>query len=186
VREAELRDAAGLLGAEVTLLDYEDQKLCDAPTEQIRAELVSAIRKLKPEVVVTFDPNGFNRHPDHVAISRFTMDAVAAAADARWVPETGDPHEVKRVVWPCPVPAFELGYTEALERQPGVDFLIDTQPFWKVKEAALRAHRTQMPGLRKLFFEKPDVARTLSVEAFRLGWSIAASRRPARDLFDGL
>ena len=75
-REAELRQAAGLLGmSEVHLLDYRDKQLTDAPVDRIRTELVSHVRRHQPHVVITFDPNGMNGHADHVAIARFTMDA---------------------------------------------------------------------------------------------------------------
>src|SRR5581483_801784 len=91
-REKELRDAAGILGVEdIQLLPYEDQKLAEAPIEEIRRYLVEAIRKTRPQIVITFDPNGTNQHPDHVAISRFTLDAIAAAADRRWYPEIASP-----------------------------------------------------------------------------------------------
>src|SRR5919201_1393750 len=81
LREQELRDAAAVLGiSHLTLLDYRDRELADAPTEEIRAKLVRLTREHRPQVVITFDPDGGNRHPDHVAISRFTADAVTAAA----------------------------------------------------------------------------------------------------------
>src|SRR5687767_744689 len=89
-REAELREAARILGINhVTVLDYLDKHLADAPVDKIRRELVRAIRSHRPHVVVTFDPDGANRHPDHVAMSRFASDAVGAAADPRWYPDAG-------------------------------------------------------------------------------------------------
>ena len=93
LREAELREAADILGiSEVHLLDYQDTRLAEAPIDQIRCELVALIRRHRPHVVITFDPNGQNGHADHVAISRFTTDAVAAAADLRWASEPTTPH----------------------------------------------------------------------------------------------
>ena len=83
-REKELREAAAIIGFhELHLLDYRDRELAGAPVDEMRRTLVPLIRRLRPAVVITFDPNGFNAHPDHVAISRFTSDAIAAAADPR-------------------------------------------------------------------------------------------------------
>src|SRR5690242_210360 len=88
-REAELRECARILGIEeVEMLPYEDQKLWSAPIDDIRAALVAVIRRRRPEVVITFDPNGGNQHTDHMSISRFAADAVAAATDPRWYPAT--------------------------------------------------------------------------------------------------
>src|SRR5262245_34721061 len=84
VRARELRDAAAIVGfEEVYRLGYRDKELASAPADEIRRTLVTIIRNERPTVVFTFDPNGMNGHPDHVAISRFTGDAVAAAADSR-------------------------------------------------------------------------------------------------------
>ena len=70
-REAELREAATILGiGDVTVLDYLDKHLAEAPSDKIRRELVEAIRRHRPQIVVTFDPDGANLHPDHVAISQ--------------------------------------------------------------------------------------------------------------------
>src|SRR4051812_15774860 len=57
VREAELRDAAAVLGvSEVQMLPYVDQQLWTAPEDEIRGSIVTVIRRLRPQVVVTFDP----------------------------------------------------------------------------------------------------------------------------------
>ena len=91
VREAEVRDAAQILGIRhLEILSYEDRMLASAPPDEIRRSLVATLRRQRPQIAVTFDPNGMNLHPDHIAISRFASDAVAAAADPRWCPETGN------------------------------------------------------------------------------------------------
>lgn len=90
MREAELRRAAEILGiASVDLLGYRDKQLASAPHAEVREKLVRLLRRHRPQVVVTFDPNGSNAHTEHVAVSRFTSDAVQAAADGRFFPEAG-------------------------------------------------------------------------------------------------
>lgn len=187
LREAELREALTILGVkDVTLLEHADQKLAEVPPAAIRRELVTAIRLRRPQVVISFDPNGANQHPDHIAISRFATDAVNAAADPRWYPELGKAHEVLRYLWQSPASVFELARTADLPNKPGIDFLLDVSPWAQAKEAALRAHKSQVPGYHKLWFEKPDVDRRMSVEAFRLAWGVPPTSRPSSDLFEGL
>lgn len=184
-REAELREAARILGiAQVTVLDYKDKHLAEAPPDQIRRQLVEAIRGHRPQVVVTFDPNGANLHPDHVAISRFTSDAIAAAEDPRWHPETGRAHRVQRLLWVPPVMPWDAPKSPDLRMEPGIDFLIDTTKYKEVKAAALRAHRTQHVSINRHFFDLPNVDRILSVEAFRQAFGPALSKRPATDIFE--
>ena len=186
-REAELRDAARIIGFnDLHLLRYEDRQLADAPLDDIRKTLVSLIRRYRPAIVVTFDPNGFNAHPDHVAISRFTMDAVSVAADPRWIPDAGRPHEVSRVLWIAPVPPWEAARSTDLQAQPGTDFVIDISAWRDRKAAALKAHRSQNLSTDKYFFSQPDVDRLLSLELFRHGWGPSLARRPSGDIFEGI
>ena len=80
VRIAELRCAAEALGvAELLLLGYRDSGMAgtadnedprafgNAAEDEIVGRLVGIIRRVRPDVVVTFDPNGGDGHPDHVA-----------------------------------------------------------------------------------------------------------------------
>lgn len=98
-REAELRCAAEKLGlAGVYFLDYRDsgmpgspdnqhpQALAAAPLEEVAAKVAHYIRLLKPQVVVTFDPVGGYRHPDHIAIHKATVRAFEAAGNPNWQP----------------------------------------------------------------------------------------------------
>ena len=91
-REAELRCAAMKLGlAGVQFLGYRDsgmpgthdnqhpQALINAPLEHVAAQVANAIRKLRPQVVLTFDPIGGYKHPDHIAIHNATVRAFELA-----------------------------------------------------------------------------------------------------------
>jgi N-acetylglucosamine malate deacetylase 2 len=186
-REEELRKAVRIIGFdELHVLDYRDRELAHAPPGAIGRSLVSLIRRTRPSVVASFDPNGFNVHPDHVAISRFTADAVAAAADPRWYPDIGDPHIVARAVWTPPIAAWEVGRTDHLDQQPGADFLLDVSPWRDRRVAALRAHRSQHLSIDRLFFSQPDPEQILGVEVWRQAWGPPLRRRPSSDLMEGV
>ena len=184
VREQELRDAMRVLWVkDIHFFPYEDQKLQQAPIEDVRRALVEIIRQSRPDLVFTFDPHGSNQHVDHIAIARFASDALSAAADPRWYPESGAPFIPRRVLWPPPIILFRQPPGVDLHVQPGVDFLIDTSAFAEQKTQALKAHRTQFPGLKKLFFDDPNGRRTFNWEAFRIGWGARPKNIPADDLF---
>jgi LmbE family N-acetylglucosaminyl deacetylase len=170
----------------VEVLDYEDKHLAEAPIAEIRDSLVRVIRHERPRVVVTFDPNGVNGHTDHIAISRFALDAVTAAADARFSPQHGPPHAVRRIVWPSPIMPWDEVRADVLATTPGVDFLIDVARWRPVKTAALRAHRTQHASVESNWFARPDPDAVLAHETFRFGWGVPPSVRPATDLFADL
>ncbi len=171
VREQELRQAVQIAGLdELHILEYRDRELPDAPPDEIRRTLVQHIRRVRPSIVFTFDPNGFNVHPDHVAISRFVSDAVAAAGDPRWHADSGEAHQVPRLLWTPPMPPWEAARIERISEHPGVDVVIDIARWRERKAAALRAHRTQHVSIDRCFFSQPDLDRILSIEVWRQAW----------------
>jgi LmbE family N-acetylglucosaminyl deacetylase len=187
VREDELRRAAAILGlTDLTWLGYRDRELASAPVDTVRRKLVRLLRARRPAVVVTFDPNGSNLHPDHVAISRFTSDAIAAAADPRWFPEEGEPHAVRRLLWSPPDRPWRLMRTTGFPALPGIDFVVDVSAFAQRKAEALRAHRSQHLSMDRIFFSQPDLDRLLSMELFRQAWGPGLPVRPGDDVFTGL
>lgn len=83
IREAELRCAAATLGLhEVTLLDYIDGEIDQADPEEAIAQIVLHIRRIRPQVVVTFPLDGHYGHPDHIALAQLTAGALVRTAEA--------------------------------------------------------------------------------------------------------
>ena len=106
LREGELRCAAGHLGLKgVFFLDYRDSGMPGSPdnlhpdaqvahpVDEVAGKVVKYIRELKPDVVLTFDPIGGYRHPDHIHIHQATVLAFEKAADASFHPEAGVPFQ---------------------------------------------------------------------------------------------
>ncbi len=94
LREQELNCAVAQLGInQVYLLPYRDsgmagsednkhpQALINADADQVAGEIAEYIRKIKPEVVLTFDPIGGYRHPDHIFIHQAATEAFRMAGD---------------------------------------------------------------------------------------------------------
>ena len=103
LRTQELRCAADTLGIEtIHFLNYRDsgmpgspdnahpQALAAQPIEKVAREVAHLIRQIRPEVVLTFDPIGGYRHPDHIAIQRATVSGFDLASD----PDFTDPEGI--------------------------------------------------------------------------------------------
>ena len=70
IRTDELESAVRELGMSgLELLDYTDGEVDEAEPGEIIGKIVSHIRSIRPQVVVTFPPDGNYGHPDHIAIS---------------------------------------------------------------------------------------------------------------------
>ena len=93
-REAELRCAAEKLELSgVHFLNYRDSgmtgsednhhpmALAAQPVEKVAVDVAHYIRLLKPQVVLTFDPIGGYKHPDHIAIHLATVQAFKMAGE---------------------------------------------------------------------------------------------------------
>ncbi|HEY8678864.1 MAG TPA: PIG-L deacetylase family protein [Candidatus Dormibacteraeota bacterium] len=87
VREMELRGAADALGVTfLEVFDYPDGALekieeVDAVRERFIGDVVQCIRMHRPQVIVTFGPEGVYGHPDHKVLSRLVVQACTRSGD---------------------------------------------------------------------------------------------------------
>ncbi|HEV7467580.1 MAG TPA: PIG-L family deacetylase [Candidatus Dormibacteraeota bacterium] len=187
------------------------------------ARLVRLIRRMRPQVVVTYDPDGGYGHPDHVATHHLTTAAVGAAADPGYRGERDDPvprplhgvpHQVAKL-YHCCVPASVGEQVLAGAGRAGVDLqevpsaglyysgtvpdaeittTVEAGRLISVKQAALRAHRSQISPEFPLLWDlelHPWLRPVAAREHFRLAatWGLGGTPppgAPADHLFGGL
>lgn len=112
LRTDELMRAAKHLGLKgVFFLGYrdsgmpgtEDNRHPDAqinqPFDEVAGRVVKYIRELKPDVVLTFDPIGGYKHPDHIHIHKATVLAFEKANDSSFHPEAGPPFKPRALYY---------------------------------------------------------------------------------------
>ena len=133
------------------------------------ASIAGHIRRVQPDVVVTFGPDGAYGHPDHIAISQFTTAAVAAAANHAFPGPSAEgvkPHLVSKLyylawsasTWQGYEAAFRklVSMVDGVERQavPWPDWaittVIDTQSVWSTVWRAISCHESQVTAYEKL------------------------------------
>ncbi|GAA4208218.1 N-acetyl-1-D-myo-inositol-2-amino-2-deoxy-alpha-D-glucopyranoside deacetylase [Microbispora amethystogenes] len=131
-----------------------------AGLDEAASELVKVIREVRPQVLVTYDENGFYGHPDHIQAHRVSWRAFELAAD----PEHpgGRPWRVAKFYCTA-MPRSVLRRTAETMRETLVDFWvpdsvedlpacpdedvtteIDARPYVEEKIDAMRAHATQI------------------------------------------
>lgn len=128
-RRHEQERAAAILGSSsVTFLDNVDGELESNATQ--RRALCEVIRRLRPTVVLGHDPwRRYRLHPDHRHAGWITVDAVVAARDPLFFPDTAEPAHR-----PDAILLFEADDPNHIE---------SIVPFLDAKIEALMAHESQ-------------------------------------------
>jgi LmbE family N-acetylglucosaminyl deacetylase len=73
------------------------EALAIAPLDDVAGKITTLMRKIRPQVVITFDPFGGYLHPDHVAIHRATVEAFHAAGDPHRYPDSLVPYQPQKL-----------------------------------------------------------------------------------------
>jgi len=196
-REAELRAAAKELGVcEVTLLGYPDGGLDSVDPTVAQEAIATQLHRIKPDVVITFGPEGAYGHPDHVAISQLTTAAVYRAAAREFAVSKLYYIAWSAKTWDAYQAAFKklTSTVDGVERQVipapdwGVTARIDTSAVWPAVWRAVQCHRTQMSVYKNLGALAPEHHRALwGVQEFYRAFSLVnGGRARETDLFEGL
>jgi LmbE family N-acetylglucosaminyl deacetylase len=203
MRAVELLNAAKELDIyEVKFLDYTDGDLDQADSAEAVAKIVEHIRRIQPQVVITFDPNGAYGHPDHIAICQFTTAAVLAAADPNYF--NSSPHTISKLyymAWPQgKFAAYESVFGELTmhvdhvtrRTTPWPDWavtsVIDTADYWPTVWKAVSSHQTQLIAYGQLEHLSAEHHKSLwgTQEYYRALSLVNGGRARESDLFEGL
>jgi len=183
IRRAELVAACAALG--VTAISHgghPDGALAATDPELVIGEIVAHLRRERPDVVLTFGPEGApTGHLDHRAICRLATSATLLAGTSAY-PEQLDaglaPHRPARlcyVTWPAPAP-HEAPRTEGQPRE----ICVPVVKWHPKKLEAFFAHRTQRQ--HESYFRAEAMPET---EDYFVACGVPAPREAA-SLFDGL
>ncbi|HEY8911398.1 MAG TPA: PIG-L family deacetylase [Desulfosporosinus sp.] len=181
LREKELKRAADVLGIkEVIFLGYRDKEVPMAPPLEIVEKLVRIIRKIRPQVVITFGADGASGHRDHRAIHHFAKAAIGLAKKSV-EPEWGTSYTLPRLCYVQP------GWRLSKDKRQEVDYIILTEPWAEKKWHAVLEHKTQLFSRRK--FEALEETMKLDYfkqEYFQCDDEMSAFPGRGTDLFQDL
>jgi len=216
LRESELRCAAARLGLTgVFLLGYRDSGMRgtahnnhpDAhiahPVEEVAGRIVRHLRVLRPDAVLTFDPNGVYGHPDHIHVHKATVLACERSGDPTFCPECGVPYHVPALYFQVlprrllkllvRIMSFfgrdptrtgrnhNIDLTSVVANEYPTHVRIDIRPAQRAKEAALACHESQGGGNARRRVRAPFGGHELFMRSYPpvpTGW------RLRRDLLD--
>ena len=189
---------SGMMG---TAANENERCFWKADLDEAAGHLVEIMREVKPQVVVTYDPNGFYGHPDHIQAHRVAMRAA----------ELAGPDAPAKIYWTAmPLSVLKAGIEAfagsdnnpfaGIENADDFPFgtpdeeiaaCIDGSDYHEAKVGALKAHATQIPDNSWLYSIAGNFgAEFMGVEHFILA---VGEKGPANgpngwedDLFAGL
>lgn len=209
LRRQELKASCDVLNiTHLETLDYADSGMMgwatnDAPesfwrtpVEQSAARLAELMRRYEPDVVVTYDENGFYGHPDHIQANRVTAAALALTELTPKVYWTTMPRSAMQKFmetmrefdpeWAEPDPAEAAELPEIGLPDEEITTWVDVSEFGGQKFDALAAHASQGENI---FFLKMGLERfteLMGVETFVRVHNGTAAPEFENDLFAGL
>ena len=219
VRRRELDQAVEVIGYdELVLLGYRDSGMADTPAnsnprafaarpmDETVERLVAEIRRVRPQVVVTYGDNHEHYpHPDHIRSHEISVAAFAASGDPEAFPAAGEAYQPAKLYYSVWSRArilamhekyLELGlespFDEGWLDRPGnedrITTSIDLTGFEDVQRLALLAHATQVDPASKYWFGlPPEIMRTIHpYDEYILARSLVDTELPEDDLFAGV
>jgi LmbE family N-acetylglucosaminyl deacetylase len=181
-----------------------DGELDQADLQEVIAKLVEIIRKVRPQVVLTFDPNGYYGHPDHIAISQFATTASLVSADVSYDLFPWPAHRVSKLYYLAATATSQDVYQQAfgdlvmnvdgVERRskPWADWAITTEidasAHWKTVWQAVTQHCSQLPGYQSLLDLPEEIHKELwgNQTFYRALSLVNGGRKTEHDLFEGI
>lgn len=178
VREEEHRKAANILGiSKLEYMDYVDGTINNLILEEMERKILSKIRKLEPQVIVTFDLSGISGHLDHIGVTQATTRAFLKFPGASklyflCLPKEMADEGTKKYVW-------KIWGREESE----ITTKIDVERFFDQRMQASCEHKTQMNDVNNL---KELWKKYSHFDHFELVESRVKTRFPESDLFAGI
>ncbi|HEX6328607.1 MAG TPA: PIG-L family deacetylase [Jiangellaceae bacterium] len=178
-------------------LGFPDGGLTDVPYETLLTRVAAILGEERPDVVLTFGPDGITGHPDHITIGRAATDAfhrflgdggpgfrrllygaIRESIVERWnelrVAQGLEPWDPTKVYHLRGVPDDQF------------DILVDTSSVAPKVRAALLEHRTQWDDVNDASLTPDEHLKAVSMEAAIIAWPKERPGKILTDLFEGL
>lgn len=206
IREGELKCAASHLGLKETIfLDYIDGDVDKANPIEIIDKIAHQIRRIQPQVVITFSLDGAYGHPDHIALSQFTSAALVRSAEPNFTDSQNlQPFQVPKYYHMVDskimvdtltqmIGGLSMEVDGVLRKHFGweewaITTRIDTRMYFENLWEAILCHQSQLAGFNGFTnLPKEKLKQLFSEGTFVRVYSLVnGGREIEQDLFEGL
>lgn len=176
---------------------YPDGGLAGVDFDELEGRIATIFAEERPDVVLTFGPDGITGHPDHIVVSRATTEVfhrfaqdggtgfrrlaygvIRQSVIHRWNESRAaqglEPWDPQIVYHLRGVPDDEI------------DISIDTAPVAPRVRAAMRAHRTQWGDMNPPHLSEEQLRKNVSRETQIIAWPRSRPSHMLSDIFEGL
>lgn len=191
-RTQELKQAAKILGVkELIFLDFVDGTLSQNLMKKLIRKITNQIIRIKPQVVITFEPLGISRHLDHIAVSHATTLSFYRANDQKYLKANkiqGKPHQVLKlfhyVVPQSYIDKLNLKLRSGYPDEK-ITTIIDIKKYFHRKIKALACHQSQKQNWERFLKRQKKV--DLKYEFYHRAESLITDYDGHEtDLFEGI
>ncbi len=166
MRRQELLSVGGLLGlSSISVLNYSDGQLAESIVE-FKVRLTNVVKQLQPNFIISFGPDGYTGHKDHVA-TYVVCKSVALEQGVRFVMFCLPPEPYRQECQKVFLKKRKFGaYSESQTCiEPNIKISVDGE----LKLRAMECHASQVAGLNPYNLFSPALARhVLSFEYYYL------------------
>tara|TARA_Y100001936_G_scaffold112067_1_gene110147 strand:- start:678 stop:1427 length:750 start_codon:yes stop_codon:yes gene_type:complete len=159
VREKELRHNLDLYGAKPPyIFDYRDQDLDKETPEVLAKKILTILKKISPDIIVTFGPTGISNHPDHIAIHKSAVIAYKYYKS--------DTNQNPLLIYPAISEERAKDYgLELSEDEKRLDIVVDIEDTFETKIQGLKNYKSQEDAqqLAKRFVEHNFTYESFSI-----------------------
>ncbi|MFM1654369.1 PIG-L deacetylase family protein [Brevibacillus sp. B_LB10_24] len=143
-REQELRAACDILGVtRIFFYRYPDGSLKEQDRGQMAQRIAGTISEAEPDAVITFPPDGVTRHPDHIAVSKATEQAVILAEETSGI---------NPALYYVSIPHYYDYCRDSGPEEPfPITGKVDIASYRQYKGRALQAHKSQVYSVDRAY-----------------------------------
>lgn len=154
IRSGELKKSARLIGAKgVYFLGFKDGTLSNSIYHQLAAKIEKHLKRIKPEILITYEPQGISGHIDHITVSMVTTFVFTKLPF------------VKTLMYYCLLEEnkeqlkdyfiyFPPGY-----KKTDIDEVVNVEDVWELKVKAMYQHKSQIADAKRILKRKKNLPK---------------------------
>lgn len=144
IRSEELRGSAKILGVKkVFFLGFKDGTLNNNIYHKLASKIRNHLLKLRPSIVLTFEPHGVSGHIDHITVSMATMYAVQKLKFVKTVMQFCRPFGYQS-------PKDYFIYFPPGYKKSEIHKVVKTKDVWDKKVEAMNQHKSQSEDIKRI------------------------------------